>query len=179
MLLVIEKKELAVHGVINILRKWAIALLCVLLVACADPLWIVKPMDVSRDNQQVSMDFVVKRVGEYRFALLFVRGKNLVEMNRQSEMWGESGGKGISIPVHVRIFRDGKIFSDENISTNGVFWGQNFEYQGSTLNTAVRLIKTYELPAGAYSVLVNTLEDVEAFRGVESYIEFAYYKPKH
>ncbi|RMR71730.1 hypothetical protein ALP82_200225 [Pseudomonas savastanoi pv. fraxini] len=62
--------------------------------------------------------------------------------------------------------------------TEGVDSGQAFEYEGDYKSAQVRDIKHLALLPGEYTVEVLTLERVDAFSGIESYIEFSYYNPK-
>ncbi|AZD03368.1 hypothetical protein C4K27_4182 [Pseudomonas chlororaphis subsp. chlororaphis] len=41
------------------------------------------------------------------------------------------------------------------------------------------MIEILELAPGSYSVEVSTLEELEAFRGIEGFVKFSYYNPKH
>lgn len=149
------------------------------LAACSAPVSIVKPIDVSQVNQIATAGFVVKKIADYRFSLLFVKRDTLAEINNQIEVWGDSHHQGVAIPLHLRVVRDGVTFFDESLITTGVNWGQTFDYQGQTITTAVRLIKTLELVPGTYSVEVNTFKEVQDFRNIESFVEFSYYNPKH
>lgn len=163
----------------SILHEVVIVVACALLAACSAPITIVKPLNVSRANQSASAQFVVKKSGDYRFALLFVKRHGLAEILKQIDVWGDPNNEGVAIPLNLRVVKNGKIFFDEGLVTTGVQWGQGFDYEGRRLNTAVRLIKTLELLPGSYSVEVSALEGVEAFQQVESFVEFSYYNPKH
>ncbi|WP_338805939.1 DUF5625 family protein [Pseudomonas chlororaphis] len=167
------------HGLISVLRNGILGVVCFLLAACSAPVWVVKPIDISQAEQRVTADFVVSKSADYRFALLFVQGSTLAEMNSREEIWGTSHKEGVAIPVHLRVLKDGTPVFDGNIVTTGINWGQTFDYQGRRINTAVRLIKTLELSPGKYSVEVGTLGEVQEFRSIESYVEFSYYNPKH
>ncbi|MHC8372909.1 DUF5625 family protein [Pseudomonas sp. MDT1-85] len=171
--------EFVVHRMISVLRKGVVGFACILLAACSAPISIVKPLDVSRADQSASVEFVVRKTGDYRFALLFTKRDGLTEILKQIEVWGDYSVDGVAIPIHLRVLKDGQIFFDKNLITIGVQWGQGFDYEGRRLNTAVRLIKTLELSPGSYSVEVSTLDDLEAFRGIEGFVEFSYYNPKH
>jgi len=122
---------------------------------------------------------VVSKTGDYRFALLFTKKDSLTEILKQVEVWGGHNVDGVAIPIHLRVLKDGQVFFDKNLKTVGVQWGQGFDYEGRRLNTAVRLIKTLELSPGSYSVEISTLDNLEAFRGIEGFVEFSYYNPKH
>ncbi len=172
-------KVLNVASMIEVWRKFLIFFSCIWLAACSAPVWVVKPIDISQAEQRVTADFVVSKSADYRFALLFVQGNTLAEMNSLEKIWGTSHKEGVAIPVHLRVLKDGTPVFDGNIVTTGINWGQTFDYQGRRINTAVRLIKTLELSPGKYSVEVGTLGEVQAFRSIESYVEFSYYNPKH
>ncbi|WDG52355.1 DUF5625 family protein [Pseudomonas chlororaphis] len=167
------------HGLISVLRNGVLGAVCLLLTACSAPVSIVKPLDVSRAEQSASAEFVVRKTGDYRFALLFTKKDSLPEILKQIEVWGNYGVDGVAIPIHLRVLKDGQVFFEKSLITVGVQWGQTFDYEGRRLNTAVRLIKTLELSPGSYSVEVSTLGDLEAFRGIEGFVEFSYYDPKH
>ncbi|EJL07201.1 hypothetical protein Pchl3084_3836 [Pseudomonas chlororaphis subsp. aureofaciens 30-84] len=162
-----------------IMRKGIVGLLCFLLAACSAPVSIVKPLDISRANQFASAQFVVNKAGDYRFALLFAKGHGLAEINKQIEIWGDLDHEGVAIPIHLRVLKDEQVFFDEELVTTGVQWGQGIDYEGRNINVAVRLIEILELAPGSYSVEVSTLEELEAFRGIEGFVKFSYYNPKH
>lgn len=167
------------HRVISVLRNWVIGGMCVLLVACSAPISIVKPLDVSRANQSASAQFVVNKSGDYRFALLFAKENGLAEINKQIEIWGDLNHEGVAIPIHLRVLKDEQVYFDEELVTTGVQWGQGIEYEGRYVNAAIRLIEILELVPGSYTVEVSTLEDREAFRGIEGFVKVTYYSPKH
>lgn len=167
------------QGLISVLRKGIVGVVCFLLAACSAPLSIVKPLDISRANQSATAQFVVRKSGEYRFALLFTKGDDLAEINKQIQIWGDFNHEGVAVPIHLRVLKDGEAFFDEQLVTTGIQWGQTFDYEGRGLTTAVRLIKTLELSPGNYSIAVSTLNDLESFRNIESFVEVCYYKPKH
>ncbi|AZD09353.1 hypothetical protein C4K26_3958 [Pseudomonas chlororaphis] len=167
------------HGLISVLRNGVLGAVCFLLAACSAPVSIVKPLDISRADQSASAEFVVKKTGDYRFALLFSKKDSLPEILKQIEVWGDYNVDGVAIPVHLRVLKDGQVFFDKSLITTGIQWGQGFDYEGRRMNTAVRLIKTLELSPGKYSVEVSTLDDLQAFRGIEGFVEFSYYDPKH
>ncbi|WP_123573124.1 DUF5625 family protein [Pseudomonas chlororaphis] len=181
----LDKKYHSVGKVLNVAsridawRKFLIFFSCIWLAACSAPVWVVKPIDISQAEQRVTADFVVSKSADYRFALLFIQGNTLAEIISREEIWGTSHKEGVAIPVHLRVLKDGTPVFDEDIATTGIYWGQTFDYQGQRINTTVRLIKTLELSPGRYSVEVGTLGEVQAFRSIESYVEFSYYNPKH
>ncbi|UCR87603.1 DUF5625 family protein [Pseudomonas chlororaphis] len=181
----LDKKYYSVGKVLNVAsrievwRKFLFFFSCIWLAACSAPVWVVKPIDISRAEQRVTADFVVSKLADYRFALLFVQGNTLDEIISREEILGTSHKEGVAIPLHLRVLKDGTPVFDGNIVTTRIYWGQTFDYQGQRINTAVRLIKTLELSPGKYSVEVGTLGEVQAFRSIESYVEFSYYNPKH
>ncbi|WP_338015650.1 DUF5625 family protein [Photorhabdus bodei] len=93
-------------------------------------------------------------------------------------MFGSIDKNGIAIPVSLRLVKDGKVFFDEKINAVGSGWIQSFYYKERSINTTVRNIKILELPPGRYSAVITTLEDVPAFNGIESFVEFTYFNPK-
>jgi len=168
-----------VQDLISILRKGIVGIVCFLLAACSAPVSIVKPLDISRADQSATAQFVVRKSGEYRFALLFTQGSDLAEIDKRTQIWGDFNHEGVAVPVHLRVLKDGEEVFDEQLVTTGTQWGQTFDYEGQVLTTAVRLIKTLELSPGNYSIAVSTLDDLESFRNIESFVEVCYYKPKH
>uniref|UniRef100_UPI0030DCE6F5 DUF5625 family protein n=1 Tax=Photorhabdus sp. CRCIA-P01 TaxID=2019570 RepID=UPI0030DCE6F5 len=56
--------------------------------------------------------------------------------------------------------------------------GRSFDYEGRSITTAVREIKTFSLPPGRYSAVITTLEDVPDFNSIESFVELTYFNPK-
>ncbi|WP_342030477.1 DUF5625 family protein [Pseudomonas syringae] len=155
-------------------------LLCFLFAGCSEKVLIVKPIDVSLPSKSAVAQFRVGERGGYRIALLFVWSKNKSEAARQGKVWGGDmhNGKGVAIPVHLRILKNGSVFFDEVVITEGVNSGQAFEYEGDYKSTQVRDIKHFAFLPGEYTVEVLTLERIDAFSGIESYVEFSYYNRK-
>ena len=149
------------------------------LTACSDPVIIRMPLDISRANQIATAKFTVKRTGTYRVALLFKRESSLAGIEKQEKIWGNIDDEGIATEVGLQVQRDSKLIFDRTIRAVGTGWGQSFEYKGERLNTAVRLIKIIELQPGDYTIEARTLNDIQAFRDISSWIEFTYYNPKH
>ncbi|MDI3273763.1 DUF5625 family protein [Pseudomonas sp. MDT1-16] len=166
-------------GMMNALRNGVVSAVWFLLAACSAPVSIVKPLDVSQANQSASTQFMVRKSGDYRIALLFAKGHGLTEINKQIEVWGDLDNEGVAIPIHLRILKDGQVYFDEVLVTAGVQWGQGIDYEGRYVNAAVRLIKILELVPGSYFVEVNTLDKLDAFRSIEGFVSFSYYNPKH
>ncbi|KAA3532670.1 MULTISPECIES: DUF5625 family protein [Pseudomonas] len=164
----------------SFLKSFFTLLLCVFFGGCSGKVLIVKPIDVSLPSQSAAAHFSVSERGGYRIALLFVWSKSKSEADRQGKIWGGdmAGDKGIPISVHLRVLKDRAIFFDEIVMTEGVDSGQAFEYEGDYKSAQVRDIKHLALLPGEYTVEVLTLERVDAFSGIESYIEFSYYNPK-
>ncbi|CAD5201458.1 DUF5625 family protein [Pseudomonas sp. FEN] len=161
-------------------KRIFIVFVYVLLMGCSHKVLIVRPIDVSLSGHSAVARFSVEENGNYRFALLFVWSKSITENEARRKLWG--GGvyneKGVPIPIRLRILKDDVLFFDEHILTSGINSGQAFEYEGDYKSTQVRDIKYLELSPGEYSVEAITLEEIEAFRGTESYVEFSYYNPK-
>lgn len=99
-------------------------------------------------------------------------------MERRFELFRGVDKSGVIIPLSLRIVKDGQLFFDEIINTQGTIGGQAFVFQERRINAAVRDIKSFSLSPGRYSVVISTLEDVPQFTGIESFVEFAYYDPK-
>ncbi|MFT0865540.1 DUF5625 family protein [Pseudomonas sp. CAM1A] len=168
----ISSQNIAIH-------KWLLIILCFYLGACSNPVNIVKPLHVSRANQIASAQFTVNKPGNYRFAVLFVKGNTQDIIEAQKKTWGNIDETGVPIHLELRILKGNTPVVDEILETTRVDWGQSFYYQDRELNTAVRLIKIQELMPGEYTVSIRTLYDLEAFRPIESLVEFSYYNPKH
>ncbi|WP_289993491.1 DUF5625 family protein [Photorhabdus laumondii] len=150
---------------------------CTLLMACSKPIDIYKPIDVSKSGQSVKIDFEISKIGDYQFALLFDKGDD-DEMKRRLELFGYIDKDGVITPVSLHLVRNGEVFFDEKINAGGRSWGRSFDYEGRSITTAVREIKTLSLPPGRYSAVITTLEDVPAFNGIESFVELTYFNPK-
>ncbi|NRN30828.1 DUF5625 family protein [Photorhabdus heterorhabditis] len=159
-------------------RNMIIFMSCALLMACSRHIDIYRPIDVSKFGQSVKIDFELRKEGNYQFALLFETGDGHDEMERRFKLFGRADKDGVIIPVSLHIVKDGEIFFDKKINARGYDGGQAFYYEEKYVNTAVREIKTFSLSPGRYSVVITTLEDVPAFNGIESFVEFAYYNPK-
>ncbi|MDB6369878.1 DUF5625 family protein [Photorhabdus bodei] len=149
-----------------------------LLMSCSKFIDIYKPIDVSKSGQSVKIDFEISKEGNYQFVLLFETGEGHDEMARRFKLFGRADKDGVIIPVSLYIVKDGKIFFDKKINASGSEGGRVFNYEERSINTAVREIKTFSLPPGRYSAVITTLEDVPAFNGIESFVEFNHYDPK-
>ncbi|KTL62246.1 hypothetical protein AA106_21050 [Photorhabdus laumondii subsp. laumondii] len=159
-------------------RNIIIFMSCTLLMACSKYIDIYKPIDVTQSGQSVKFDFEISKEGNYQFALLFATGRGFDEMERRFKLFGNLDHDGIVIPVSLRLVKDGKVFFDKEINAVGYGWIRAFYYEERRINTAARNIKILELPAGRYSAVVTTLEDVPAFNGIESFVELTYFNPK-
>ncbi len=95
------------------------------------------------------------------------------------DLWGTLNKPGVVVPLRLKVYKDEQLFLEEIILTGGVYWWKRFNYEGMNKSSAVRLIKILELPPGLYSVDVSTIERVDEFREMESYVVFSYYNPKH
>ncbi|NHB60132.1 DUF5625 family protein [Photorhabdus sp. RW14-46] len=171
-------KELRIHERFKNWRNMIVFMSCTLLMACSKYIDIYKPIDVSKSGQSVKIDFEISKKGNYQFALLFANGDGFYEMERRDKLFGSIDKDGVAIPVSLRVIKDGKVFFDEKINAVGSGWGRTFDYEERRVNTTVREIKTFSLPPGRYSAVITTLEDVPAFNGIESFVEFTYYDPK-
>ncbi|KOY61513.1 DUF5625 family protein [Photorhabdus heterorhabditis] len=171
-------KVLRIHKRFKNWRNIIIFMSCTLLMACSKPIDIYKPIDVSKSGQSVKIDFEISKTGNYQFVLLFATGDDHDEMKRRFKLFGSIYDDGVTIPVSLYLVRNDKVFFDEKINSGGYDGGQSFYYEERRVNTAVREIKTFSLSPGRYSAVITTLEDVPAFNGIESFVEFAYYNPK-
>ncbi|TNH41629.1 DUF5625 family protein [Photorhabdus luminescens] len=174
-------KVLRIHEKFKNWRNMIIIMSCTLLMACSKYIdTIYKPIDVSHSGKSVEINFELskRKAGNYQFALLFANGDGFVEMQRRDKLFGNIDKDGVAVPVSLRLVKDGKVFFDKEINTVGSEGIQSFYYNERRANTTVRDIKTLVLPPGRYSAVITTLEDVPAFNGIESFVEFTYYNPK-
>ncbi|KOY61507.1 hypothetical protein AM629_13655 [Photorhabdus heterorhabditis] len=171
-------KVLHIHERFKNWRNIIVFMSCTLLMACSKFIDIYRPIDVSKSGQSVKIDFEISKEGNYQFVLLFATTDDYDEMARRFKLFGRADKDGVITPVSLHIVKDGKIFFDKKINAAGSEGGRVFYYEERRVNTAVREIKTLSLPPGHYSAVITTLEDVPAFNGVESFVEFAYYNPK-
>ncbi|NRN30747.1 DUF5625 family protein [Photorhabdus heterorhabditis] len=172
-------KVLRIHERFKNWRNIIVFMSCTLLMACSKFIdAIYKPIDVTKSGQSVKIDFEISKKGNYQFALLFVTGDDHDEMKRRFKLFGSISDDGVTIPVSLYLVRNDKFFFDEKINSVGYGGGKSFYYEERRVNTAVREIKTFSLPPGRYSAVITTLEDVPAFKGIESFIVFTYYDPK-
>ncbi|MBD2797849.1 hypothetical protein ID856_15080 [Xenorhabdus sp. 18] len=171
---------LQVHQRFKHWRNMIIFMICTLLVACskAKPIDIYEPIDVSKSGQSVKIGFEISKKGDYQFALLFARGGSHNEMNRRDELFGNIYDDGVTTPVSLHLVRNDQVFFNEKINAGGCDGWQSFYYEERRVNTVVREIKLFSLPPGRYSAVITTLEDIPAFNGIESFVEFAYFSPK-
>ncbi|MDE1473994.1 DUF5625 family protein [Xenorhabdus bovienii] len=171
-------KVLQVHERLKNWRNIIVFMSVTLLMACSEHINIYRPIDVTHSGQSVRIDFEISKAGDYQFALLFATGKGHEEMERRFELFGSIDKNGVITPISLHLVRNGQVFFDEKINAGGYGWGHVFDYEERRVNTAVREIKTLSLPPGRYSAVITTLEDVPAFNGIESFVEFTYYNPK-
>ncbi|MFJ2456721.1 DUF5625 family protein [Pseudomonas protegens] len=166
------------------IKYFTVALGCFFLSACSAPIVIVKPLDVSQANQRASANFIVTERGGYRVAFLFVRvkdgeDKSLQKMLEEEMVWGDPNNDGVPIKVHLRVFKNKKLFFDDYLVTSGLEWGQHFYYEGVGMFAAVRPVEIFDLSPGSYQMEIETLDDLDRFQGTKSFVEFSYYSPKH
>ncbi|MCA6221568.1 DUF5625 family protein [Photorhabdus antumapuensis] len=162
-------------------KKWhktIIFLSCAWLVACSEPINIYRPIDVTQSDQSVKIDFEIRKIGDYQFALMFATGRGHDEMDRRFKLFGDINHDGVAIPVLLRLVKDGEVFFDEKINSGECCWGRTVYYKARRINTAVRNVKILELPPGRYSAVITTLEDVPAFNGIQSFVQLIYFNPK-
>ncbi|MCA6221557.1 DUF5625 family protein [Photorhabdus antumapuensis] len=174
-------KVLRIHERLKNWRNIIVFMSCTLLMACSKYIdTIYKPIDVPHFGQSVEINFELskRKAGNYQFALLFANGDGFYEMQRRDKLFGNIDKDGVSVPVSLRLVKDGKVFFDKEINTVGREGIRSFYYNERRVNTTVRDIKTLILPPGRYSAVITTLEDVSAFNGIESFVEFTYYNPK-
>ncbi|MDH1630276.1 DUF5625 family protein [Pseudomonas mosselii] len=162
-----------------LLQKWLLITVFFCLSACSEPVVIRQPLDVSKASQIATAQFTVKNTGNYLFALMFVTGSTFDVREQQFAIFGDTNEEGVPIDMHLRVLRDGVAVLDQDVRTVGTYWGQVFIRDERRLNTAVRLIRILELSPGTYTIEARTLSDVDSFKGIESYVEFSYYNPKH
>lgn len=147
--------------------------------AYADSMSTVTPIQVALADQSVTSAFVVERPSGYTFALLFAWKADYPGIKRQRDLWqGRYQRKGVSLPIHLRILKDGEVFFDETITTTGVDAGEAIDVNGQSRSVGVRTIKNYELAPGHYTVEISTVTSVDAFSEEECYVQFATYDPK-
>ncbi|MDC9589421.1 DUF5625 family protein [Xenorhabdus sp. XENO-10] len=178
-------KVLQVYGRFKYWRNIIIFLSCTWLVACSKPIHIYKPIDITKSGQSVKFDFEISKTGNYQFALLFDKGKgdNYDEMLRRlrlfgGKFFGSTDDDGIITSVLLHVVKDDEVFFDKKINAGGHGWGQRIDYEGRSINMAVRNIKILELPPGSYSAVITTLESLPDFNGIESFVEVNYFNPK-
>ncbi|WP_327078670.1 DUF5625 family protein [Photorhabdus temperata] len=85
---------------------------------------------------------------------------------------------GLPSPFCFVWLKTAGFFFDEKINAVRLYGWESFYYEMRLVNTTVREIRTFSLPPGRYSAVITTLEDVPAFNGIESFVEFTYYNPK-
>ncbi|MCE4052358.1 DUF5625 family protein [Pseudomonas sp. Au-Pse12] len=174
-----------VLGLVKKIQQVVVLLCCVLLVACTEPLSIIKPLDVSKVDQVVSSEFEVKKAEGYRAALNFIieRGEfgavGQLSQEQEDELWGNSNKPGTLIPVKFKLLRDGEVFFDQEIVTDGICCYQRYEHEGEMFIARVRVVWFFFLQPGKYQLELRTLEGFEKFRGIETYMEFSRFSPKH
>ncbi|OCA52706.1 DUF5625 family protein [Photorhabdus namnaonensis] len=171
-------KVLRIHEKLKKWRNIIVFISCTLLMACSKYIDIYRPIDVSKSGQSVKIDFEISKEGNYQFVLLFATTDDYDEMERRFELFGRVYKDGVITPVSLHIVKDGKIFFDKKINAAGSEGVSAVNYEERRINTAVREIKEFSLPPGRYSAVVTTLEDVPAFNGIESFVEFNHYDPK-
>ncbi|NHB92423.1 DUF5625 family protein [Photorhabdus cinerea] len=171
-------KVLHIHERFKNWRNIIVFMSFTLLMACSKFIDIYKPIDVSKSGQSVKIDFEISKEGNYQFVLLFATTDDYDEMERRFELFGRVYKDGVITPVSLHIVKDGKIFFDKKINAAGSEGVSAVNYEERRINTAVREIKEFSLPPGRYSAVVTTLEDVPAFNGIESFVEFNHYDPK-
>ncbi|XVN18070.1 hypothetical protein QZH46_22775 [Pseudomonas corrugata] len=79
--------------------------------ACAGSMSTVMPIKVALADQSATSTFFVERRSGYTFALLFAWKSDYPGIKQQRDLWqGGYQRKGISLPIHLRILKDGQVF---------------------------------------------------------------------
>lgn len=145
---------------------------------CPEPVNVYQPIDVTHAGQSVRIDFEIKDIGDYRFALLFDKGNGRNEIERRSKLFGNINNEGVAIPVSLHLIKDGNIIFNKEINATRTKWFQYFYYDNREVNCAVRNVAIRELNPGYYSVVITVLEDIPAFNGIETFFQVSAYSPK-
>lgn len=157
-----------------------ISLVLFFLIKDTNKLSLVEPIDTSLENSSISMSFTIDKEGGYRAAFLFLWEEDSLKRRAQREtLKGGSLGEGVTIPVSLKLYKDGNIFFDDFIVTRGISGGQSMEHEDAFVTVGVRDIKHFLLPTGKYVLEIKTLQNTEKKLNYKSYIEFSYYDPKN
>ncbi|MCX0498454.1 DUF5625 family protein [Erwinia billingiae] len=146
------------------------------------PVNIVEPITQVRAGRSAQLDFTVNKSGSYQFSLLLNKGyfkQGDKEQAERNKLFGDINNKGEVIPVLLRLFKDGKLFSEEKIETMGTVREHAFYRKEYNLHTTVRNIKIAELPHGHYAAEITLLKDLPDFDGIPVYTNVIYYTPKN
>ena len=164
-----------------------------LLTACGEKLWLIKPFDVSKDDQVFMANVLIEERARYQLALLFVQADTRRGREEQDKIFGTGGVptpshasdpevlrhiSGVPIPLHVRLVKDGEVLMDEVVHTSAVDFFQAINYGGQRKSVTGRAAQVVWLDPGNYFLEARTVQETTEFSGTESYIEFGYFNPK-
>lgn len=146
------------------------------------PVNLVEPITQVRAGRSAQLDFTVNKAGSYQFSLLLKKGyfkQGDKEQAERYKLFGDINNKGEVIPVLLRLFKDGKLFSEEKIETMGTVREHAFYRKEYNLHTMVRNIKVAELSNGHYSAEITLLKDLPDFDGIPIYTNVIYHTPEN
>ncbi|TDV69944.1 DUF5625 family protein [Pseudomonas sp. LP_7_YM] len=166
----------------KLFRLWGFGFLFFLLAGCTDYISIVKPIEISKPGQKVSINFSVNQFGGYRLAIFFVhslgRDATLADWDARRMLFGSTSEPGVVVPVHVKVFRDGELFYEGTVLSEGTEWGESFQVGETRKRALVRSVNHFGLEPGEYYLELTTLSDVQELVSIETYIEFGTFDPK-
>lgn len=138
---------------------------------CPEQVSIYTPLDVSSAGKSVRVDFDVPEKRAYEFSLMFDKGDDYEEMDRRFKLFGSVDDRGVVIPISLYLVKDGEVFYDRTINTEGNSWEQDFYFGERRVNSAGRIIKILELPPGHYSLVMSTQKDTPEFNRIETFVK--------
>ncbi len=181
---------------------------CIFIQACSDIVYLHMPLNVGLPDQIAKANFVIEKEYDYRVAIQFnwQDSNDRKVTDRQNELIGRPGQKGIELPLHLTIIRNGEVFLDRviyshkasslegfclNQTTNRgerppSFWKDLFYGELDCESTSFRkriwgpsrTVDIRTLTPGNYYLEVKTIIFVEEFKNMESFLEISPYSPK-
>ncbi|MDA8486892.1 DUF5625 family protein, partial [Pseudomonas resinovorans] len=145
-----------------------------LLTACGEKLWLIKPFDVSKDDQVFMANVLIEKRARYQLALLFVQADTRRGREEQDKIFGTGGVptpshasdpevlreiSGVEIPLYVRLVKDGELLMDEELNTSAVDFYQWINYEGQDKHVTGRAAQVIWLDPGNYFLEARTVQE--------------------
>lgn len=152
---------------------------CVLLISvlavqgCAQHINMSTQLDLSERDHIAAIPVVVKRAGNYSVGLSVISEPGLISwFGQMCILEGCPEKAGLTIPVRLIVTGESKPIHDGLIFSYGMDQIRFFMIDGELKRAGTRRVKELWLEPGAYSIVLQTLEDVPDLENYKTYMSF-------